>query len=297
MACWYGRFVGRQIFLGKEPDRQKISVDGIVADASLVLVGLREPAESRNMSEDVTRTRLDVAVRRAGNVAERYRQEEMMIVSDAAANGRLGSSMLELKVLDAAKKHYRDACSSVIRDMGGKVDGLAHALGALEPEFHRKPDGGRGAFGTRFDPGFAQQLSKVRADILEDLEHGLFDMDKNDKGVITINQSGPNSVAAVGGDHSTVSVSVAYSNVQQLIPDAINEVRGLAIPQDDRDNIIDHIQSIEDESRKQKPDDSRIKRLGRKIASELEAVTSAAATAGGAALGTGAVDALLKSLM
>jgi hypothetical protein len=239
------------------------------------------------MCENRLRSRLEVSFRRAEAVAERFRKTEIDIIHDAVSKGVLGNSRVELFVLEAAKQHYREACIGMIRDNGGMVDGLREALAQLEPQFHRKPDGGCGAYGRRFDPGFLSHLSKIRDNLLEDLEHGLFDMGKKEQGSITINQSGQNNVAAAAGDNSPVRISVTYSNIQQLIPAALDEAKVLPISEDDRQTIIDHIQSIEDESKKPTPDDGRLKRIGKRLAADFGKAKDVAITAGASTAATG----------
>jgi hypothetical protein len=248
------------------------------------------------MCENQLRSRLEVSVRRAEAVAERFHKTENDLILDAASNGRLGSSRLEIIILEAAKEHYEEACIGMIRDNGGMMDGLPEALAQLELQFHRRPDNGGGAYGKRFDPGFPSHLSKIRDDLLEDLKYGLFDMGKNERGSIIINQSGQNNTATAAGDNSTVSVSVAYSNIQHLIPAAMDEARALPISEDDRHTIIDHIQAIEDESKKSTPDDSRLKRMGRRLAADLGAAKDAAIAAGASAVATGGVEKLLSAI-
>lgn len=248
------------------------------------------------MTENPIRSRLEVSVRRAEAVAERFRMAENRIILDAASKGVTGSARLELEILEAAKHHYEEACIGIIRENGGMVGGLPEALAKLEPQFHRRPDNGGGAYGNRFDPGFPSHLSKIRDHILEDLEHGLFDMGKKEQGSITINQSGPNNVAAAARDNSTVSVKVTYSNIQQLIPAAMDEARALPISEDDRHTIIDHIQAIEDESNRPTPDDGRLRRIGKRLVADLEAAKNAAITAGASAAATGGVNKLLSAI-
>ena len=249
------------------------------------------------MSENPLRSRLEVSVRRAEAVAERFRIAENGIILDAALKGATGSSRLELRILEAAKHHYEEACIGIIRDNGGMVDGLPEALAQLEPQFHRRPDNGGGAYGRRFDPGFPSHLSKIRDHLLEDLEHGLFDMGTKEQGSITINQSGPNNVKAAARDNSTVSVNVTYSNIQQLILDAMDEARALPISEDERHTIIDQIRSIEDESKRPTPDDGRLRRIAKRLVADLEAAKNAAITAGASAAAKGGIEKLLSAIL
>lgn len=217
-------------------------------------------------------SRIDAAVRLAKERSILMHKDIEELTRQAFFSGASAAARMQMFKMKISAKHYHAACLYVIRRMGGYSEGIDAALDDLAGSFLFNDPSSNAVNSNETPPHLDQRasLKTVRSQILAEFQMG---------------------VAA--GREKTAGVVVSYARVIELVPAAIQEVEELSLSDDDREDIIDHIKSVEDEAKKPTPDDRRLRRIANRIWNELETVKDAAMTAGAATPDTAAVVALL----